>query len=530
MHRLPTYLLKDESAYSIVARTYIASPHQSWKVTNHKLFGSEYVRLNSMLPGHIDDLAKLLNKPSAEVRLCCTGHPLIALGIAKKQVLLEMMRHDVNGDASNLYHDSRLAASKLSFGNSLKGCPLCLIEDEANYGIGYWHTIHQCHGVCSCPKHNVKLVALTAGDGGINHHYILPTPEILGPPVTSNPAEQKLSNFVWQLKQYLCKQSPIIAMSALYKNWLNALGYLTKGGSIRWKRLRADLNNCWGDLFNSTSPSLPLELSDFKFVPSIVHHDKNVHYIKHTLLMSFLSQSPKSFFDGPMRDNNPTTTSTKTPLPNSTSVLKLLDNGSSMRQTAKQLKCRVGYIKQLALREGRNIERRRQFITSDIERAIWLKAFIGEHRQSIADAFNLSVGAVEAIIQSHYGLAEWRHHLRMAKRKKQEQDKLLDYLVKHPAASRTHIKQDCGAYMWLYKHDRDWLYKQLPPAQTNINKAPINWPGRDLVVLAQLQSLEGNYASMSAIDRAVGGHSWLTKMKDRFPLSCAYAKKILLSE
>ncbi|MFW8632250.1 TnsD family Tn7-like transposition protein [Vibrio natriegens] len=527
MHNLPISLLPGECTYSVVARAYISSPYQSWKITNLELFESINVRLNTMLPGHISSLSSMLNISQDELLTHCTAYPLVAFGMADKRILSKMMEHDLYGGAQHLYHDSRLAASKLSFGHTLKGCPICFEQDELQHGIGYWHTIHQCHGVTVCPEHHIKLTAIKAGEGGVNHRYILPTPDLIKDITPGNKAERHLSHYLSNLYELLCFQSPIKPLSNLYQTWLDAKGYLTKAGRVRWRHLQPDLQYYWQELFNQQESSLPLELCGFNFVPRLVHHDANVHYIKHALLMGFLSQSPALFFRGPLREVNPQENITTTTLAAATDVLSLLAKGLSMRQVASRLHCSVGYIKQLALREGFEIDRRRQFITPETERAIWRNALLGEHRGTIASTFNVSVGSVEQIIQSHAGLSQWRHHLRIAKRKIEERKLLLRYMRQHSEATRSKIKSTCGSYMWLYRHDRDWLYKQLPPALQGHFRAPINWHGRDLVVLTQLHALKGEYASMSAIDRAVGGHSWLIKMRKRFPLSYAYALELL---
>ncbi|MDG2647401.1 TniQ family protein [Vibrio parahaemolyticus] len=363
MYKLPIHWLPGESAYSVAARAYLASAYQSWKLTNLEIFGKVDVRLNVMLPGHLNALATLVGRSANELRTYGTGHPLVAFGMADKQAVIKMMQHELHGNASRVYEDSRLAASKLSFGHILKACPLCFMQDEAEHGIGYWHSIHQCHGIVVCPEHGLKLATIRAGEGGVNHQYVLPTSELLSETATGNEAEQKLSCYLMQLYQLLCLQTPIQPMPSLYKAWLDAKGYLTKASRIRWRYLRPALQEYWDGLFYQQFPALPLELSDFDFVPRLIHHATNVHYIKHTLLMGFLSHTPSLFFCGPKREVRTTVIVAQKTRPEISAVLSLFDKGLSMREVAKRLHCSIGYIKQLALREGREIERRRQFVT-----------------------------------------------------------------------------------------------------------------------------------------------------------------------
>lgn len=39
----------------------------------------------------------------------------------------------------------------------LKGCASCIVDDEADFGMSYWHLQHQCPGVFICLKHKAVL-------------------------------------------------------------------------------------------------------------------------------------------------------------------------------------------------------------------------------------------------------------------------------------------------------------------------------------------------------------------------------------
>lgn len=41
----------------------------------------------------------------------------------------------------------------------IKICPECLIEDEAEFGVGYLHRQHQIPGVAACEKHKILLIS-----------------------------------------------------------------------------------------------------------------------------------------------------------------------------------------------------------------------------------------------------------------------------------------------------------------------------------------------------------------------------------
>jgi hypothetical protein len=515
-----------ECAYSLAARAYLQSPYCSWGETNKEVFNVKHVRINAILPGRLTAFAELTDHSIDEVRVKATGHVLFALGrvdIKSRERLI----HARPETGEKAFGSSLLAVSKLTFAQEIKACPLCAIADEAEYGVPYWHIIHQYSGVSVCPMHGVRLAVYKTGEGGINRQYVLPLWEKDEKIIPSNITEKRLSCYIAKLHEYLCVFTPITPLNELYQQWLSGRELLTSNGHIRWRILKPQLLSYWRSLFCSIEPVLPLELKGFQFIPAMVHQPRNMHYIKHVLLMAFLSKTPEEFFNGPAEAEQECEAEVKPTRNIEELALKLLFGAHSMRSIATQLSCSIGYLKQLALRNNIEIERRRQHITADIERTVWRKAFYGIHREIIARELDISTGAVEQIIQSHKGLSKWRHHLLMTKRLMARQKELLVFIASHPGKPRNHIRKYCGAYMWLYKNDKEWLYKNLPLAQPRIYYPSVDWSARDIILVAQMMSLKPKYTSLSQIDRELGGHGWLLKYRDELPQASAFAQELL---
>jgi hypothetical protein len=515
-----------ECAYSLVARAYLQSPYCSWRETNKALFNIRHVRINVLLPGRLLAFAELTTHSIDEVRVKATGHVLFALGLVDIKSRERLINASTD-TGEKAFGSSLLAVSKLNFSHQIKACPLCAVFDEAKYGVPYWHIIHQYYGVSVCPKHNVKLVVHKTGEGGINRHYVLPLWEKDEKIIPSNKTEEIFSSYIAKLHEFLCVFTPITPLNELYQKWLSDRELLTANGNIRWRALKPQLLSYWHLLFSSFEPVLPLELKGFRFVPTMVHKPRNMHYIKHVLLMAFLSRSPEEFFNGPAEPEQKHEAKGKPVRNIEERAIKLLLAGDSMRSITNQLACSIGYLKQLALRNHIEVERRRQSITADIERTVWRKAFYGIHREVIANELDISIGAVEQIIQSHQGLSQWRHHLLMVRRLMARQKELLAFTSTHQGKTRNYIKEHCGAYMWLYKNDKDWLYQNLPPSQYRTHYPCVNWSARDIVLVAQLMSLKPIYKSLSQIDRELGGHGWLLQYKNELPRASAFAQELL---
>ncbi|WP_407083853.1 TnsD family Tn7-like transposition protein [Photobacterium leiognathi] len=76
----------------------------------------------------------------------------------------------------------------------------------------------------------------------------------------------------------------------------------------------------------------------------------------------------------------------------------------------------------------------------------------------------MSSGAVEQIISSEKGLASWRKQCRFESRRRCHRVCIIRYRQKYPLTIRKEIKKNCYAsFMWLYKHDHQWLECNLPP-------------------------------------------------------------------
>lgn len=477
----PSYI-PGETVYSWVAQYHLMSPYCSWKQVNRKLFGTTNVRLNPVLPSHVREVAAAARMDPHRLLNLGTAYPLVSLGLQNTAQINVLRQAMLESGGMNLGAISRQASSKLNFGIKLKCCSSCIDEDERRYGVGYWHTVHQLHGVTVCPVHKIRLSAVRAGEGGVNHSYILPDSSIQLEQSEVGAQEIYLSCFIADLYSYLAYYSPCELLRARFVQHMESKGYITAKGQLRWQSLKHDLIDFWGGLFEGETSTLPLALSSFQFVPRLAHHNVSMHYIKPVLLMAFLADSPKTFYGQEFRYH-------KAPLvqlniankkPDDRYALGLLRDQVSLRKVSKEMGCSVGYLKQLALRNQIPMQRRRKRISADIERSIWRQAFMGYHRGDIAKNHRVSAGAVESIIQSHKGLSAWRRHLRFIKKMRTCRDALLDYLAMNPRAPRNQIKKECGcSYMWLYRYDKKWLYKVLPSRQKYKYYSRVNWGERD---------------------------------------------------
>jgi hypothetical protein len=521
-----------ESLYSYVARLHWYSTTRNWQMTNHAIFSVDEVRLHPSSPAHIANVARFTVTDKGLLLTMATSYPLLVIGLLDVHSKVELMHAMLSENGSNIAASSRQSSSRLAFGNYFYFCEKCISQDEFLHGSSLWHLNHQLNGVTVCPVHEINLSKIPAGSGGVNHHYELPCREWIVHQEPANQAAIKLSLFITRLHSYLCSVSFIGNLSDLYTHYLKAAGYLTQSGNIRRNELQQGLQNHWHGLFKPSEPVLPMILADFKYVPKLLHRMTNVHYIKHVLLMGFFAETPELFFNGVKSciinklDHEKTIEPSKVSL--EAQVLSLLRNKVAMRQISSQVGYSIGRIKTIALTHGIEVEHRRKYITEEMERSVWRKAILGQHKSDIANQIGISIGAAEKIIQCHSGLPQWRRDLTMIKRKVGSRKHLLSVMNQGHELLRSEIKKHCQKdYTWLLTYDRAWLEANLPSPHKNRNIAHMNWSLRDDVVLEQLMHQQEDFHSMSAIDRVIGGHCWLLKYQHKLPKSTAYALKML---
>lgn len=82
--------------------------------------------------------------------------------------------------------------------------------------------------------------------------------------------------------------------------------------------------------------------------------------------------------------------------------------------------------------------------------------------------------------------------------------------------------------MWIYKLNNEWLYSHLPQAQSSKHHPSVDWSARDKTLAIKIAHMLKPCESISALDRQLGGHHWLTKYAEKLPLSINAAQSKLL--
>jgi hypothetical protein len=149
--------LPDEILISRVSRHHIVEGNSAVPTTLEQLFGRTQTELGHVVPRGIDTLAGRLPGETVEnLRVLTSANtllPLFSPFIGKAGSPCELESKDVDTLVS------RLPRRVVGQHGDSSLCIQCVLDDERDHGIAYWHRSHQAPGVAACWRHRVRLIS-----------------------------------------------------------------------------------------------------------------------------------------------------------------------------------------------------------------------------------------------------------------------------------------------------------------------------------------------------------------------------------
>ncbi|RTE85506.1 hypothetical protein EYQ95_11350 [Lysobacter sp. N42] len=481
------------------------------RVVARDWFGRDSVSINQELP---TELSKISEGADYDLDYLLSHHTLYNIYAHFTNQSEKLKRLMLGSNAQSLANVSMISQLGASSHDISNVCPLCYAEDIERIGVGYWRLNHQFYGVKACAKHGCELVAQRVD----SRHYTLPS-------LPSNHRVEKAStmqvmfavfveDFIAQSKEFdATKTDGLKSYPLAFK----------RGRQLDMKSLLHFLDAIERGL------GLPRTINEGHLRRLILIPSQPIHPFKATLLrfgLSFLSKGLRNY---PKREYRGV--SERQAL---RCVSMLHQFKFSMREISRRVGVSMSYVKQTAKRLKLPVDERRKFITADMERNIIDMAINGQCRESIASKFEISVGAVEQIIQSVPNLTSWRQYLRMLEKRNQARSVLVALIQRHPNYSRTQLRKLAQKeYKFLYTYDKTWLFKNLPKPQKRVYHGYKQWIERDKSLLVKLKDLVRNWLlqqrtvpSLSDLDRAFKHEGWFTKSLHKMPLCWRYYRRV----
>ncbi|MCS6233385.1 transposase [Shewanella baltica] len=485
------------------------------------VFDNHKVTIHPYLTAGLSQLSKFSLESSVELMSDQTLAPLFIHFLPSYQSTISTGL--VSSNAAYAIRACQLTSVKEKESLSIKFCPQCAIENIQEFGTSYWHRPHQIPGIESCYKHQVWLVHLALVERSKLSHCFLPQ-------VDFNP--QKSSLLSYELAKYaasylncLSKNNQSFNVKDISAD-LDKLGFVTKDGHFRRKRLVEEFYQFTQDLAYQSQNLLPESSTDFRYVSYLLSGKVSQHPFKYLLLGFWLSKHL------PCEEHNDPLLNDSAPAELLESkCITLLHQGESMASVGRLIGKSRCYVKALALRLNIPVSLKPKQITGDMKSKIMFLARKGFHRNAIAKRVGISVGSVEQQISTSPELVQWRKQCRHESKRRRYKLQITRFIQRKPKAIRQQIKSSCNAaFFWLYAYEKLWLESHLPIAQKPVAKPRVDWQQRDAMLVDKVISImqqHNNQLSRTQLDKRLGGHDWLTKKKHKLPLTMnAYHKLI----
>lgn len=108
---------------------------------------------------------------------------------------------------------------------------------------------------------------------------------------------------------------------------------------------------------------------------------------------------------------------------------------------------------------------------------------------------------------------------------------ILRFIKLEPLAIKQEVKVNCyAAFHWLNVNENEWLHLTLPAPTKPQALARVNWSKRDRELLTKVKAIlvrSEVTLSRTKLDKAIGGHGWLTRYANRLPETIKYIEEQL---
>lgn len=498
--------LPDESLFSRICR-FLAKAGLTRSECLNNLLGNKRASVHPWLTANLSTLSQYSEESAHELWLNQTLRPLFAYYLIEHQSKIR----DLNAGASELTRACQLSAFRERELLSIKYCPICAKDDIYNYGVSYWHCIHQIPGVVACAKHSVFLIHRDMPDRVHLSNHFLPLPS--GNFERSNSLATEFARyseyFINEIKACGTKY-----VSDEYRSKLKECDLTTQAGRIRRRKLVGDIYAIACRILPKDSQLAPKSREDFHYLSPLLSDIFGQHPFKHLLLSFYLSRQDTSH-----RWSGNTISQTFPDLEQR--CCHLLKAQLSMAQVGREIGKSRCYVKSVALRHHIPVHLNPKKITASVKKGIIEMAYKGFHRDVIAKKFGVSTGSIELVISTTEGLVEWRKKCKAESLRRKYKCQITRYIQANPDAFRKDIKLRYeAAFYWLYSHCPDWLEAKLPTPQKVLRAERVNWEQRDIDLSEKVLALMSNsntVFSRSELERMLNARGWLTSKKHKLP-------------
>ena len=493
--------LEDETLFSWCARYHQLAVNGTPKATAAQLFGRANVRCVHDLPIHINALAARASGSLGTADEIIGHHTILPFYLAFKQreVADHAIRALCESGVQSLKYKLGLLTSGLGAAHPLKACPSCMSEDLALHRTAYWRVAHQLPGVWICPKHAISLNMQRLDlhqsrrfEWQLPSHVALTNSALLSGTAT-NAATLATRMAECSLRvnaEHAARFSDVRRIARAFRQQMDAQGWLTTGGSVKWKVLSPDLA-----AFVAQSAQIPqFSLStDPRLgqaqLARILSGRALTHTLRYLLWICFVFGRWDPFvaaYDAcieapvsqPRAQASPDEIcdSTSATHPGRMTAINLLMSGSkSLTATAAALRVCPSTVASWASKAGITTARRPKKLTADFYSEAVSLLENGADKKVVCQQCAISVVTVTRILRNVPGLQARWHLLRAEKMQANARATWILVTASQRGLGTTAKRSMVPKiYAWLYRNDPAWLrsIEGQQPRQKGDNRAP----------------------------------------------------------
>ena len=507
--------LPDETLFSRYIRFVSISGYDE-RAFSRLLFDRPRISIHPYLTIGVKKVAELTNTSEKDIYNDETLFGFYSYFIPQKSS--DIYRSVLKNDCNSAFRSCQMVCFRNNEVLSLKFCPKCVQEDIREYGVSYWHRLHQVPGLEACSKHKILLEHQELPERHRIKRNLLP-PSTISFTVSSVKSHQ-FSKYVESVLNQISCSTKSFDFGELIED-IRKYGYMRGKKRFKRKELTKDLYDFSKTLkFNSQS-LLPRSEHDYNYLSRLLKGSFAQHPFKYVLLGFWLKNLKETRAHiNPIKEK-------LTPLNNRNKddvkkqCLELLKQKISMMEITRRTGKSQCYLKALAMSENISVNTSPRLLIESVKVGIISMAKKGFHRNAIANQFKISIGSVEQIISSVDGLVADRKRYKFESKRRKYKVQILRAVNRNPNAIKQEIKMMCyRAFHWLYLHEREWLNSNMPLAEKPKIYTGINWEERDKeleVVVREIMTECCGKISRTQLDRRLGNHGWLIKCEDKLP-------------
>lgn len=495
----------DELIYSAIARYHFYSGNIDCKDTLEEVFQSRSAIPSVEIGSHFAVLAEQLGSNySVEIILANhTVYPYYAMFLSKQRQQESLQ--DVTSNGQALYTRLGMIAGSICKKNGLYYCAECTKIDVEQFGEPYIHREHQLQGIDYCPHHEVQLRKYPVDTTNRIEYIRFELKNMnLSSIYKANPFAEisiYLSKQAYKLLQLPLHKFSREDIKLKYRALLSELNLITISNRVRQKELYQVFQKKFPKGFLEKYESALNIADEYNWLKVITRNTKrHVHPFRHLLMLYSLEQDVDDFVNqkvnggpfgtGPWPCLNKATTHFKESVIPSVEVTRDFKS----KVPIGTFSCSCGFV---YARKGPDMSLEDRFRIGRVKvfGKVWkskLKQLSNRKLSTRAIARELGVDSktVKRYLEGHKIVS---NQVEMESKALLEQYKneMIEGIRKFPNLSRTALRERFKKqYMFLYRHDKEWLMKNLPIKQKKLELIKtVDWDKRDREYVVKIKTL-----------------------------------------